>query len=589
MNVHIFLDTRSVHLCIKALIVLVVFCAALTAHAATLSVSPGTGVYTAGATFTASVKVNTNGASINAADGTLSFNPKELTVLGVSKGPIFNLWTAEPSFSNAAGTVSFSGGSPTGYTGSGGTVISITFKANAAGNPKVSFSKGSVLAADGRGTNVLTTMNGGSFTVAAAGVTPQPEEIEYEYVAPANTPNAPVVTSSTHADPAKWHTHKNAQLSWSVPEGVTAVRTLLDDKAGSIPTKVYDSPIRELTLEALDEGVSYFHIQFRNADGWGKVTHYRLAIDSEKPSKFAIALAEGADLSNPNQTLVFTTEDSGSKVKRFLVQLDGGEPFEFIDESGSSTMQLPSLLPGHHTVIVEAFDEASNSIISTFSFGILAFDKPQFTEYPSEINEQVIPVIKGITRPNSKVVVTMVQTGLGTSADFAKKEYEVQSTQNGEFVFIPDGRLSLGVYELTAVAIDQYGAQSDPSDTVRIAVQQPGYIQLGAFVVSVLSVIVPLVALSVLLILSIWFLFFRLRSLKKGVGKETQEALGILAFEFEKLQTQVRNQKTKLESARKTKKLTKAETELIETLTAALTESQKRVQKEIEDVEDLVD
>ncbi len=571
----------------KVLFCITVFFAASSTYAATLSLTPGTGVYTAGATFTARVVVNTGSDSINAADGTLSFNPKELTVTGVSKGAIFNLWTAEPSYSNTSGTVTFSGGSPTGYKGSGGTVISITFKANAAGSPRVSFSKGSVLAADGRGTNVLTTMNGGSYTIAAAGSTPEPEEIEY--IAPANTPAAPSVRSSTHPDSAKWYTEKNAQLSWDVPSGVTGVRTLLDESPSSVPTKVYDTPIDSITLSDLEEGVSYFHIQFRNGDGWGKVTHYRLAVDTAKPAKFDIALQEGADLSNPSQTLVVQTEDATSKVQRFLIQLDGGEPFEYLDESGSSTIALPALEPGHHTLIIEAFDEANNSIISTFSFGVLAFDKPQFTEYPSEINEQVIPVIKGITRPNAKVKVVLTQTGLGVSSASASREYEVTSTENGEFVFIPDGRLSLGVYELTAVAIDQYGAQSDVSDPVRIAVQQPGYIKLGSFVVSVLSVIIPLLALSALLVFGSWFLLLRLRSLKKGVGRETKEALSMLSAEFEKLQNELLHQKEQLEGARKTKKLTKAEAELIATLSTALEDSKKRVGKEIGDVEDLVD
>ena len=93
------------------------FCTAALAEAATLSVSPGTGVYTAGQTFTVRVVVNTAGANINAAEGTLSFKPEELSVVSVAKGSIFNLWTADPSFSNSAGTVTFSGGTPTGYTG----------------------------------------------------------------------------------------------------------------------------------------------------------------------------------------------------------------------------------------------------------------------------------------------------------------------------------------------------------------------------------------------------------------------------------------------------------------------------------------
>ncbi len=568
------------------LIALFVLCGA-SAHAATLSLAPGTGVYTAGSTFTARVVVNTSGEPINAADGTLSFNPREISVIGVSKGSIFNLWTAEPSYSNANGTITFSGGSPTGYTGSNGTVISVTFKANSAGSPKVSFTNGSVLAADGKGTNVLTSMNGGAYTISAADVVPEPETIEY--IAPANTPGAPQIQSETHPDSAAWYTQKTASLSWTVPEGVTAVRTLLDENSGSIPTKVYDTPIRDITLEDLDEGVSYFHMQFKNAEGWGKVAHYRLAVDTEKPAMFEIALPEAADLSSPVQTLVLKTEDATSLVRRFLVQLDGKEPYEFIDETGSSTLMLPALEPGHHTAIIEAFDEAGNSIISTFSFGILAFDKPQFTEYPTEINEQVIPVIKGITRPNAKVKVTLTQTGLGVSTASAAREFEVTSSESGEFVFIPDGRLSLGVYELTAVAIDQYGAQSDVSDPIRIAVQQPGFIRLGGFLVSVLSVVVPLAALCAVLFLGGVILLARIRSLKKGVSKEAQEALSMLASEFQKLQKELGSQKAQLEGARKTKKLTKAEAALFESLTQALAVSQKRVEKEIGDVEDLVD
>jgi len=565
----------------KILFALAFFLCAVPAYAATLSLSPNTGVYTAGSTFTARVTVNTGGDTINAADGTLSFNPKEITVVSVSKGSIFNLWTAEPSYSNSNGTITFSGGSPTGYKGNGGTVISITFKANAAGSPRVSFTSGSVLAADGRGTNVLTNMNGGSYTIAAAGATPEPEEIEY--VAPANTPAAPKITSATHPDSSKWYTANNAELSWELPAGITGVRTLLDESPSSVPTKVYDEPMRSITLNDLEEGVSYFHIQLRNSDGWGRVTHYRLGVDTQKPTRFDIGLGENADLSNPVQTLHFATEDASSKVKRFLVQLDGKDPYEFIDETGSSTHTLPALEPGHHTVIIEAFDEAGNSIISTFSFSILAFDKPQFTEYPSEINEEVIPVIKGITRPNAKVKVTLVKTGA------SPVDYEVKSSEGGEFVFIPEGRLTQGVYELTAVAIDQYGAQSDVSDVIKIAVQQPGFIRLGGFLVSVLSVVVPLVALTVLLVLGAWFLLLRLRLLKRGVGKETKEALAILSSEFDSLQSELLRQKEVLESARKTKKLTKAEADLIATLSSALATSKKKVAKEIGDVEELVD
>ncbi len=117
--------------------------------AATMTLTPGTGVYQVGGTWTTRVVVNTAGKPINAAEGTLTFNTAELQVLGISKGAsIFSLWTIEPTFSNATGKVSFGGGSPAGYTGSAGTVMSVTWKAKTNGTPKVNFGSGSVLAAD---------------------------------------------------------------------------------------------------------------------------------------------------------------------------------------------------------------------------------------------------------------------------------------------------------------------------------------------------------------------------------------------------------------------------------------------------------
>ncbi len=557
------------------------FSLAFFAEAATLSLSPSTGVYQSGSTFTARVLVNTQGQAINAADATLSFNPRELSVVSVTRaGSIFNLWVAEPTFSNGAGTISFSGGLPSGYTGGAGNVMTVTFRAVGSGPAKVNFSNGSVLANDGRGTNVLTSMNGGSYTISSASATPEPEVV-VEYVPPANTPGAPQITSNTHPNPDGWSSESTAALSWDVPAGITGVRTLLDDRPSTIPTKVYDEPIDSISIEDLDEGVSYFHIQFRNADGWGKVTHYRLAVDTERPESFEITQSEENDYSNPIQTLQFSATDASSEVKRFKIKIDSNEPYEFVDELGSSTHELPSLEPGYHTVIVEAFDEAGNSIVSSYSFTILAFDKPLFTEYPNEINNQVIPVIKGQTRPNSEVTVSLQKVGQEPS------QYKISSNESGEFVFIPEGTLTQGVYELSAVSVDSYGAVSERSDIVKIAVQQPGYVRLGSIAISVLSIIIPLLALLILGVFGTWYLWMYFARFRKKVQVESTEALDILHREFTNLQATLREQESHLQSSRKTKKLTKAESEMIEVFDKALQQSQTAVEKEITDVRKL--
>lgn len=553
-------------------------------YASTLSVSPQTGVYTVGGTFTANVSINTAGAAINAAEGTLTYDPQKISVVSVTKGSIFNLWTADPTFSNAAGTISFSGGAtPPGYTGSGGTVLTITFRALSAGDARVAFKSGSVLAADGRGTNVLTSMGSAAFTLAAADVPAEPEVIEY--VAPANTPGTPSITSTTHPNPNAWYTTKQARLAWTLPSDVTAVRTLLDGNSGSIPTKVYDTPISSISLEDLSEGVQYFHVQFKNEEGWGRVAHYRLAIDTESPTAFDIRLPDNADLSNPAQTLVLTVEDEPSGIEYYTVQIDAGEPYEYRDETGSSTITLPELQPGHHSVIMEAFDKAGNSRVATFSFTILSFDKPQFVDYPTQINSEVIPVITGATRPNAEVTVTVTRVGSGAEP----REYILQSDAAGTFTFIPDGRFENGVYELVARAIDEHGAHSDPSDAIRIAVQDPGYIQIGSLIVSVLSVVVPLVALLVLLILFLMYGLRRMRVIRGTVVRETKEALTVLDREFTQLSSILEEQKKNLEASRKTNKLTRAENDLIDTLMHAMEASRKRVEKEVKEVDDIVE
>ncbi len=579
MKMNLCFSHRASSFCL--LFVALFLCLPATVLAASLNAAPNTGVYPLNSTFTVRVAVNSDGQSINAAEGTLKFNPAELNVVSVNRSAsVFNLWVTEPTFSNSAGTVNFSGGSPTGYSGNGGTVFTVTFKALTAGTSRLSFTGGAVLANDGRGTNVLSAMNGGTYTIQAAATVPTPELIEY--VAPANTPAAPKITSTTHGDGTSWSTKKTAVLEWSLPADVIAVRTLLDALPTSVPTKVYDTPIRTITLDDLPEGESYFHLQFKNAEGWGKVAHYRLAIDTGKPEAVDVTLLPEADLSSPIQTLKITVKDAVSPVRRFMVRIDDTRATEYQDEKGDGLIVLPTLAPGYHSVIVEAFDAAGNGQIGTFSFTLEAFEKPVFTEYPTEINEEVIPVLRGTSRPGASVEVTVTKLGAEPVS------YMVMADESGVFTFIPEGRMSEGVYELIAVATDAQGGVSLPSEPIRFAVQRPGYLQIGSMIVSVLSVLVPLIGLVVLLILLASTLLLYTRRFRRQVSRESHEALSILMKEFEILDQKVVTEENRLASSKKTKKLTQLELQVFDSLHQALHESRERVKKEIEDVESLV-
>jgi hypothetical protein len=552
-----------------------------TTMAATLRLTPGTGVYTTGGSFTVSVIVDSTGKSINAAEGTLSFDPDQLTVTSASRGnSIFSLWVTEPSFSNSAGTVSFSGGSPAGYSGSAGTVMSVTFRAKTAGTARLTLSQGAVLANDGKGTNVLTNMSSGSYTIGAQNTTPQAEVIAY--VPPANTPSAPIITSSTHEDPASWYREKNATLSWSLPSGVTAVRTLLDNRPSSVPTRVYEDPITTITLPDLPDGVSYFHLQFQNADGWGAVSHYRLAIDTERPADFTIATPDDVDRGNPEQVIFVTATDTTSGIARYQIKIDNNDSFSYVDEERDGRLRLPALLHGYHTVIIEAFDAAGNGTVASHSFTIEAFTPPVFLDYPPELGEGIIPVIMGETRPSSTVEVTVARVGS------EPMRYEVMSDESGRFIFIPSGSFSSGVYELTARATDGRGAQSEVSSGIRIAVQQPGLVRIGSFLVNVISVMLSLIALIVVSIVGSWYLIAYMRRLRRRVSVESKEALAMLRREFSTLRGTIASHEAALGESRKGGKMTKAESDMVAAVLLALQDAEARVEKEISDVDRLV-
>jgi len=247
------------------------------AASASLYLSPSTEVYRVGDTFSIVVKVDSGGVAINASEGTLIFNPNELNVVSISKsGSILTLWTTEPIFSNSAGTISFGGGTPKNFTGSSGTIITISFLAKTIGTCNVNFSTGSVLAADYKGTNILTTISSGSYVINPKTIPSSGEE----YIPPENAPPVPIISSPTHPDSEKWYSNNDPKFTWEVSEDVTGVKLLVSSKPVDTPTIFYSEPISEKQLEDLADGVWYFHCQLQNKFGWGKISHFKFQIDT---------------------------------------------------------------------------------------------------------------------------------------------------------------------------------------------------------------------------------------------------------------------------------------------------------------------
>jgi hypothetical protein len=91
--------------------------------------------YCVGDEFIAHVLLDTPSVAVNAAQGTLEYDASHVSPIAIQYGDSFlRYWVTPPRLPERAGEIPFTGGLPfPGYQGNGGKVMSIVFRADAAG------------------------------------------------------------------------------------------------------------------------------------------------------------------------------------------------------------------------------------------------------------------------------------------------------------------------------------------------------------------------------------------------------------------------------------------------------------------------
>lgn len=141
------------------------------AEAATLYVSPDRGTYSIGDTFEVNVIADSAGELINAAEAELNFDAEVLRVEEIrTDGSILSQWPTLPTYSNEEGIIQFAGWTKESFNGPNGLLITIVFKALRNNVSNAHLAAGAILAADGQGSNIITTMRSGVYRV-------EPQEI----------------------------------------------------------------------------------------------------------------------------------------------------------------------------------------------------------------------------------------------------------------------------------------------------------------------------------------------------------------------------------------------------------------------------
>ncbi|MBU0597775.1 carboxypeptidase regulatory-like domain-containing protein [Patescibacteria group bacterium] len=358
-------------------------------EAASLYLSPSSGSYTVGSSFSVSLGVNTDGVAINSAQATVSFPNDILEVSGVSSAGIFTLWPVTPTFSNATGTVTFAGGLPTpGYTGSAGTIITISFNTKVAGTANVTIGGGSVLANDGLGTNVLTSQGSGSYIVKAA-AEPEPEP---EPEPDLDLPDALTITSSTHPEQSLWYAKADTEFEWNRQDGVVGFSYAFDDQPTTTPDRIRDGTDTNASYTGTGDGIWYFHVRAQNEDGWGSAGHYKVQIDTIPPLPFEIDLLDGKRTTKTSPRLSFETTDETSGLHHYDLIVDNDQPIG-IDVGETTPYTLSELALGGHSVVALAYDQANNSSQAGNSFTIFSSDEQSPVVIDEDIPEAELPAL----------------------------------------------------------------------------------------------------------------------------------------------------------------------------------------------------
>ena len=326
-------------------------------HAAELQFDPATGSHAVDEEFAVKIIISPGTDTVNAADGTIFFDKDALSVAGISKdGSSFSLWTAEPSFSNGDGTIVFSGGTPTAFS-KDGTVLTVRFKGKKVGTGAVTFTKGSILAADGKGTDVYKKGADASFTITEAAESEEPaEEDGDDEIANEGKPITPLITSSTHAKEDLWYATSTVKISWKVTPDLTGLRTGIAPAEDGTPTKTRGASVVTEEFTDLEDGIWYVFVQFKNEFGWGDVAKKKIQIDTAPPKDFDVALIEGDE-----PMFSFQTDDELSGMAKYDI-LFGETVAAQIQPADLVNGQTPvPPQPGGPTkVTVKAYDKAGN-------------------------------------------------------------------------------------------------------------------------------------------------------------------------------------------------------------------------------------
>jgi len=561
------------------------------AGSATISLSPASGSYAPGKTFTVSVMLDSGGGvGVNAADGKITFDPSIVTVQSVSKGnSVFNLWVKDPSYSNTDGTINFSGGSNNAYTGNAGDVFDITFKGQKAGSAAVKFSSADALAADGQGTNVLASTADGTYALSgSAAAAPAPSTSASSQAsdgggssaasAPASFTPTVKIASPTHPDPTQWYNNANPNFTWQLTPDIAGVSTVFDRNAGTYPKRSSEGLISSKQYSNVAEGQWYFHARFEDALGnWSDPFVLPVQIDLTPPQPFTVTPQPGAGISG-RTNLLFNATDTVSGIDHYVAIFDGTASTTIaLNDVQNGTYTAPPLLPGKHTVAVFAFDRAGNSAEADGQFDIAGIALPNVTNFPAAVIENSPIVVEGVADSGANVTLDIKDDSGKTVS-----EGKMVADSTGHWLYAIESGLSTGKYSIISTMVTTQGAIASTTANAPINVLSAPFIDRFGWIIIVLLIS------CIGALITFGFYKKKINDMRLALAKrENEEAREKTKAVFEALREEMDEEVSHMEGgAAQAQGESKLEPEnVLDSMRNALAISESTIAKEIDDVD----
>lgn len=552
--------------------ILVVFLFSInTAYAGSLYISPTSSTVSVGNIITVKVLVNTEGQVINNSDAAIQYPIDLMEVVSIGKNSsIFSVWVEEPRFSNLEGRITFNGGLPNpGYSGQNGEIVSITFKAKKAGTASIIFADSSIRKNDGLGTDILSSKQNATIQIGIAPKVIVPS-IDSSI---SSLPSKPIITSSTHPRQDLWYSGSTATFSWTIPNDVTSIQTLLNKNPNTIPTSIYDGSVSQRTVNNLGDGITYFHMRYMNDIGWGPVAHYKIQVDSTPPEKFSI----NVERKGSYDVVYLRATDVLSGIESYSIKIDDNKALIVNSDSLiNDEYVLPVQNQGSHNLSVVAYDKAGNHTESSASYVSLDITPPTISSSVEEIIKGGKVEIIGNTQYSLSSVDIMFQT-----EDGDVKTYQAETSSTGSFNLVSHDMKTIGITHIWSQLVFPNNVKSPTSNKITIQVRDNIVIQTSKSVINILFYIIPLLLLIILLIFisyTGWHKFFGLR---RKIKVETQDVIDDTHKALMMFKDELGNQLDKLEAVKKDRDLNRKEEKIFKELRDNIEDIDRFIEKKL--------